>query len=271
MESVYKSGLIIMIINGDCLEVLRTLPVGKVKCIIADPPDNIGLKYIGYDDKIKNEDYYLWLHMLILEILPKTKIFWLTYYPKHDTELVYIIRNILKYRHPTFKVDKFLWRYTFSQYNANDCAYGYRPFIRFKRNDAEIYPEEIMEISQRQLLGDARANPAGRVPDNIWNFPRIVGNSWERVEWMNTQLPIELVTRIMKFSVKPNEIFIDLFAGSGSTLMTAAALNRLDKTHVIELDKTTCEKIKTRKELAANNIEIITFDDLFDGNKLFKD
>ena len=233
-----------MIHNLDCLEFLKRTP--QVKCLFADIPDNIGQAYVSYNDKKNSVDYYNWVNLLILEALPKCQIFWLTYFPKHDLELSWIVRDIIKYRHPSFTVDKFLWRFTFSQYNANDCAYGYRPLMRFRRSDARLYPEAIMEQSKRQILGDARANPEGRVPDNVWDIPRIVGNSHERVDWMPNQLPIDLLKRVMLFSVSENEVFIDLFGGSGSALMAAKDLGRLSNTHVVEIDPTSCKKIAER-------------------------
>lgn len=235
-----------LIIQGNCIEYLRKLPAGKVKCIFADVFDNLGMQYNGFEDKMKPEDYYTWVNLLVLEALPKCKVFWLTYYPRHDLEFSWFIRDIIKYRHPSFQVDKFLWRYTFSQYSATDCALGYRPIMRFKRADAIMYPEAIMEQSERQLIGDKRANPEGRVPDNVWDIPRVTGNSWERVDFMPTQLPIKLLEKIMKFSVKDQEIFVDLFGGSGSTLMAAKALSRLPYTSVVELSQGTCENIQKR-------------------------
>lgn len=232
-----------MIYNMDALEFLkRTNPV---KCLFADIPDNIGQAYLSYNDKKPTSDYYNWVNLLILEALPKCQVFWLAYYPKYDLELSWMVRDIIKQRHPTFAVDKYLWRYTFSQYNANDCAYGYRPIMRFCRAGV-MYPEAILEKSKRQLLGDKRANPEGRVPDNVWDIPRIVGNSPERVDWMPNQLPIDLLKRVMAFSVNKNEVFVDLFGGSGSALMAAKDLGRVDTTHVVEIDPTTCWNMHVR-------------------------
>ena len=234
-----------MIYHGDCLEYLRKCV--RTKCFFADPPDNIGLAYrSGFDDKRKPDDYYNWLRLLILEALPKCELFWMTYYPAHDIELSYIIRDIIKYRHQSWKVDKYIWRYTFSQYNDRDCSYGYRPVIRFRAAMAKIYVDPIREVSKRQLIGDSRA--AGlRVPDNVWtHMPRVVGNSPERVDWMPTQLPIALLRKTMLMSVAEDEVFTDLFGGSGSALMAALELGRLDKTNVVEQDLISCENIRTR-------------------------
>jgi len=44
------SGLGAGIMHADCLDVLPLL--SGVRTIFADPPDNIGLAYNGYDDKM---------------------------------------------------------------------------------------------------------------------------------------------------------------------------------------------------------------------------
>jgi len=41
---------------GDCLEILPTL--GKVDCVVTDPPYNIGFKYLGYKDKLEESEYW---------------------------------------------------------------------------------------------------------------------------------------------------------------------------------------------------------------------
>ena len=45
--------------NGDCLDVLKK--IDPVQCIFADPPDNIGLGYDHYDDKLADAEYVKFL------------------------------------------------------------------------------------------------------------------------------------------------------------------------------------------------------------------
>jgi DNA modification methylase len=48
------------IIHGDCLEVLPKLP--RAKMIFADPPDNLGMKYNGFEDRWPSDASYIkWL------------------------------------------------------------------------------------------------------------------------------------------------------------------------------------------------------------------
>jgi len=208
------------VMHADCLDVLPLL--SGVRTIFADPPDNIGLAYNGYDDKMSPACYYGWLERVVLAALARCEVFWLSYYWKHDLEIKYFVRQILKYRHPAFDSRTFLWRYTFGQHREKDCGSGFRFLLRLSR-----VPMDVVRVeSERQRLGDARANPLGRVPDDawddaVWSVPRVVGNSAERCRWHPTQHPIGLLDRVLRMSGGP---VVDLFAGTGSMLKAAGGL-----------------------------------------------
>lgn len=108
--------------------------------------------------------------------------------------------------------------------------------------DTKIFVDRIRELSGRQLLGDKRANPEGRVPSNVWSIPRVTGNSWEREEWHPTQHPVKLMERICLISLAEGDWIIDLFAGSGSMFK---AMNGLGKMNClgVEIDQFYCQKI----------------------------
>lgn len=57
----------VRVVQGDCLDVLRTLPDGCVDAVITDPPYGLGIKYEGYDDTREN------LARLIAESLPECR------------------------------------------------------------------------------------------------------------------------------------------------------------------------------------------------------
>ena len=271
-----------IVINGNCLEVLNKMPMGRfdlsgdgrkgiIKAIFADIPDNIGLGYRTYRDDMPRDLYYLWVKVLLLEALPRCQVLWLSYNAIHDLEISWIVRDILKYRHPTFTDNKFLWVYGFNQYNDHDCAYGYRPILRLMRNGAKMWVDEIREVSERMKMGDGRA--AGlRVPNNVWQIPRVVGNSWERVPEIPTQHPVRLMERIINFSIDPSqvgtvEIFVDLFGGSGSSLRGEISESRKDRLVVVEMDQEYCRLMADK--FAPRKVRIVKFDDAFDFTKIF--
>lgn len=198
--------LINKIIQGDCLEILQTLPVAKM--IFADPPDNLGLKYDGYVDK---RDFYLtWLGSIIHLGIVRSRIFWISYYYRYQRAVMNQCQDQANWR-------QFIWRFTFGQHRTTDCGNGYRPIMRIICGDAKIYPDAIRVPSARLLkYKDKRANPAGRVPDDVWEFPRVCGTFNERRKWHPNQHPEALIERIVKLSCKKGDLVIDMFAGTGT-------------------------------------------------------
>lgn len=222
--------------QGDCLEILPTLP--KAKMIFADPPDNLGLKYNGFDDKWpSHNNYNQWLKEVIRigAIKSLTDIFWLSYNQFWQPSVLWYVSQFCEWR-------QIIWRFTFGQHNKNDLGIGYRPILRLLFDGAEIYPNAIRVQSQRQRNNDKRANPAGRVPDDVWEFSRVCGTFKERRKWHPNQHPEALIERIIKFSTVPGDLVIDMFAGTGTVNRVC---KRLDRQCIgIEISKYYCEKIR---------------------------
>jgi DNA modification methylase len=61
-----------------------------------------------------------------------------------------------------------------------------------------------------------------------------------------TEKPVELATRSLQFSSRPGENILDLFGGSGSTLIAAEQTKR--RAYLMELDPLYCDVIVTRYE-----------------------
>ena len=78
---------------------------------------------------------------------------------------------------------------------------------------------------------------------DVWEFARRAGNTMVHP----TQKPIPLVNKAIKMSSKRGEKVLDLFGGSGSTLISAERTNR--KAYLMELDSKYCDVIVKRWEL----------------------
>lgn len=65
-----------------------------------------------------------------------------------------------------------------------------------------------------------------------------------------TMKPIDLITKLIKNSSKENDIILDLFGGSGSTIIAAEQLNR--NCYTMELDPKYCDVIVKRWEKLTN-------------------
>jgi DNA modification methylase len=79
------------------------------------------------------------------------------------------------------------------------------------------------------------------VPD-LWQVKKVTPNKMVHL----TEKPVELAARAMQYSSRPGENVLDLFGGSGSTLIAAEQTGR--KAFLMELDPPYCDVIVTRYE-----------------------
>ncbi len=79
------------------------------------------------------------------------------------------------------------------------------------------------------------------VPD-VWSVKKVNPQSMIHL----TEKPVELATRAMEYSSKRGDNVLDLFGGSGSTLIGAEQLDR--KAYLMEIDPAYCDVIVGRWE-----------------------
>jgi hypothetical protein len=206
------------IINGDCLTVLPRLP--QARMVFLDPPDNLGIQYDGFRDRMAPGDYYKWLCHVVLVACMQAPIVWLSHYYRHTPELLAVLPIYAGGRDPRL----FLWRYTFGQHQKRDCGNGYRPILRLAEPKTVWHTDAIRTPSARQRNGDRRADPRGRVPDDVWEFSRVCGTFRERRSWALNQHPEALLERIIKLSCAPGDQVLDAF---GHSFTTARVCRRL--------------------------------------------
>ena len=82
--------------------------------------------------------------------------------------------------------------------------------------------------------------------NNVWHFDRTSSSERELTGGHATPKPIALCSRAIKSSSRENESVLDLFGGSGSTLIACEQLNR--KCYMMELDPKYCDVIIKRWE-----------------------
>lgn len=82
--------------------------------------------------------------------------------------------------------------------------------------------------------------------NNVWHFDRTSASERELAGGHATPKPIALCSRAIKSSSRENESVLDLFGGSGSTLIACEQLNRT--CYMMELDPKYCDVIIKRWE-----------------------
>ena len=113
-----------------------------------------------------------------------------------------------------------------------------REYKAFKREYEEIKREWY---STRAYFDNTHDNM-----NNVWHFDRAGKDEREHTGGHATPKPIALCSRAIKSSSREGEIVLDVFGGSGSTLIACEQLNR--KCYMCELDPHFCDVILARWE-----------------------
>lgn len=231
------------IIHSRFQEALPRLP--HFKMIFADPPDNIGLGYASQTDRLPANEYRQLLSDTLYVSCQHCDILWVSFNAVHLPLFGALTHQFLADTGWSFK--PCVQAFTFGQHNHRDFGNNHRPLWRFSRPEATFYPDAVRVPSWRQLNGDRRADPRGRVPGDCFDFPRVVGNSQQRRAWHPTQLNEELYRRCVKFSCKTGDAACDIYAGTGTLARVCSSLGILCT--LIDTEKTYCEKLALEHNL----------------------
>ena len=216
------------IVQGDCIKLLERLDEPIADLIFADPPFNIGYKYDVYEDRKKYQEYRdwtkQWMEVCATKALKPTGSFWIAIGDDYAAEVRVIGRELgLHLRNWV------IWHYTFGQNTKKKFARSHTHLFYFVA-DPKSFTFNDMAVripSARQTTyADKRANPIGKVPDDVWSFSRLCGTFNERVRWHPCQMPERVLERIIRASSAPGDLVLDPFSGSGTTCAAAARLGR---------------------------------------------
>lgn len=106
------------LIQGEVLDVLPTL--GNFACCFLDPPDALGLKLNGYQDRPR-KGYIEWLADVMAKTIPHCGVTWLSYNSQWDLAVKHWAYDYGQ-THRDVEIKPFYQHYTFFQCNNNDCA-----------------------------------------------------------------------------------------------------------------------------------------------------
>jgi site-specific DNA-methyltransferase (adenine-specific) len=232
------------VLTGDCVEWLTTVPAASVDLAFADPPFNIGYAYDQYNDRRRRDDYLAWADTwlaAVARVLKPTGAFFLAigdeYVAEHKVRLDALgltMRNWI------------VWHYTFGVNCSKKFNRSHAHILYYVR-DPKHYtfnPGAVRVPSARMTTyADRRANPVGKLPDDTWVLrpqesdehfrpesdtwfvSRVCGTFKERVSHP-CQMPEAVLDRIIRVASNENDLVLDPFAGSGTTLAVAKKLGR---------------------------------------------
>ncbi len=217
----------------DCMdknEGLPSLPDKSIDCIITSPPYWKGFEYEAYFNSYAQ--YLRWCKKWLKEskrILKQNGFFWLNVI--NDSEITTRAFEIMQ-----IATEELLWKlhdtiiwFRYNQQPANtsrqltnQCEYIF--MFRHTSTDIELYKENTYNrhphIFKTKNVG------------NVWSFPFKVskekgfGRKELKNKWGHSGFPIELPETCILLSTKENDIVLDMFVGSGTTVFACINLKR---------------------------------------------
>lgn len=248
-----------MVINDDCLTALRTIDADTIDMVYLDPPfftqkkqvlkDSSGREYSFSDTWTSKTEYLQFIEARLFEIkrvLKDTGTVFLHCDCTASHNLRILLDNI--FGEENFR-SEIIWSYKRWSNSKKGLLSGHQTiFFYSKTQDYKfrtLYCDYSPTTNLDQILQERARNEKGKasykkdnngniifgkekqgVPlSDVWEIPFLNPKAKERTGYP-TQKPIELLERIIKISTDENDIVLDPFCGSGTTLVAAKLLGR---------------------------------------------
>lgn len=226
-----------VVYEGDCLDLLVSMPDKSVQLIITSPPYNLGKEY---EKRSRLQEYIEWQGRVIVECCRVLKdegsICWQVgnYVDKGsivplDIALYPIFAELgMKMR------NRIVWHFEHGLHSSRRLSGRYETINWFTKTDEYFFDVDPIRVPQKYpgkkhfkgpKAGQYSSNPLGKNPGDLWVFPNVKNNHVEKTDHP-CQFPVELVERLVLSMSKKDDWVLDPFMGVGSALVAAALHDR---------------------------------------------
>lgn len=210
------------IITGDALKELPKIEEASVDLVIADPPYNLGKDY-GNNHDIKGFDEYLdfsrtWLTQAHRVLKPTG-----TLYVFMGFRFISYLYDILDRDLRMFFNSWIVWHYTQGMGKTKGFSPRHDDILMFTKTKKPKFNLDSVRVPQKYYRD--RNNMRGANPGDVWNFSHVHYCNGNRQNHP-TQKPEGLIERMVLASSDPDDLVLDPFSGSGTTLRVCQQLGR---------------------------------------------
>jgi site-specific DNA-methyltransferase (adenine-specific) len=268
------------IINGDCVEVMKTLPEGSVDLVVTSCPYGVGIEYDVHDDDVEFEEYKVFSKKWLTEVYRLLKddgrialnipyeinrqkkggrIFFVSEMWQIMKEIGFGFFGIVDLEEDSPHRSKTTawgsWMSCSSPYiyNPKECV-----ILAYKKHHIKKVKGEPQwkgiptEIEQED--GTIKNKVVHEETDKK-EFMELVFGQWnyfaDTKSLTKATFSMDIPTKAIKILSYKNDVILDPFAGSGTTLVAAEILDR--RWLGIELSSNYCEIAKNRVQSFVNS------------------
>jgi site-specific DNA-methyltransferase (adenine-specific) len=218
--------------QGDCLQLLREVDSESVDVTFADPPFNLGKKYPNNKDNLSEEHYLEWSETWIREMVRVTKptgSIFIHNIPKWLIRYAPILNQIADFKH------WIAWDAMSSPMGKKILQPNHYGILWYAKDAKQNkfyrirHPHKCCrkcKVTHKDYGGKVKnIHPFGPLVSDVWTDIHRVRHQKNRDDHP-CQLPIQLLERIILMSTDEDDVVLDPFMGTGTTLIAASKLNR---------------------------------------------
>jgi len=212
----------IEMVEDDALNYLQKIPAHSVDVVIADPPYNLGKNY-GNNTDLKSFDEYIefsrkWIQE-VHRILKNTG----TIYVFMGVRFISYLYAILEREYNFIFNSWITWHYTQGLGKTKGFSPRHDDILMFTKT--KNYKFFLDDVRVPQKYYRSINNMRGANPGDVWTFSHVHYCNADR-QAHPTQKPEALIERMILASSEENDVIVDPFSGSGTTLRVCQQLNR---------------------------------------------
>ena len=249
VSDAYDTNVDVVLFDGDCSELLKSIPSDSVDLIITSPPYNIGKKY---EKKTSLASYLKDMEPVIVEVVrvlaTTGSLCWQVgnYVQKGEVFPLDIYFYEIFKRLDLKLRNRIIWRFNHGLHCTKRFSGRYETILWFTKDDEYVFNLDPVRVpakypGKRHFKGPKKGqlsgNPLGKNPSDIWD---VVKQDWEEGVWdipnvkanhpekteHPCQFPVELVQRCVLALTQPDGVVLDPYCGVGSTIIAALQYNR---------------------------------------------